>query len=1458
MSGYHQYLQRRAIKNSGGCCCPKGDKGESAKGELGSKGQKGEQGVTGPTGPTGATGSKGPKGEQGVTGPKGPKGPKGEKGEQGVTGPTGSTGATGATGPKGPNGEQGVRGHKGQKGEVGITGPTGATGTAGQKGQKGEQGATGSTGAPGQKGEQGATGSTGATGTAGQKGQKGQKGEQGVTGATGQKGQKGEVGPQGTRGVRGFTGDKGAPFRIKYVVSEKNNVDSSGNLLHFKPQDVETGDFAIIAIANDSSYQYNSRLFVRNGAVWDFVSDLSGADGEDGLQGPKGSPGAPFQIKYILKNPGSDNVDTTTNELLPAYRPPDLKSGDFAMIDAPANETLNSRLYAWNEADNEWTFISDLSGEPGVAGPPGATGLQGPKGATGLRGSNGADGAQGPKGETGEIGLTGLKGDAGEKGRQGEIGITGQKGEKGDIGATGLTGLKGATGEKGHKGETGVTGLKGVKGEKGDIGATGLTGLKGATGQKGSAGEKGDLGATGLKGNTGEKGDIGITGPKGPAGVNALSNEIRNAGATTYIRIEDNSSNNGGNNDNIIQAFTNNSPALTIKDAKVGIGTSNPSIKLAIGDNDTGFDYSSDGNFGVKTNNGWRMYWNNQGNVGIGTSDPISKLSIMSADSSNGNSDEISFISQYNSADDRTGYIQKIGFYGKEEYTNSSKLTASIECLYGDNVHIPNFPGKSSSNLIFKTADKDTGDATERMRINHDGKISAKDSLEIGSLNDMYKGLTVFKDDVKMVIGNSGGGGNYGSIQVFSGLASNETPTSSSNTYHMLIQPNGGNVGIGTTNPAAKLDVNGNIKIEGLLKILGNSTPNTGVNGGAYFWNAAEIGSTIGGYNVVFNTGTATNGTERMRIRHDGNVGIGTTNPTAKLNVAGNTTITGRLDAYGGAYINGTIDHVPYSTGIHLGTISGQPHRIAAEFCGTDAPDSDVMIDFTIPGVDSLGRIYYQLAQDYMTFDTDATERLRIDSSGNVGIGTTTPTAKLDVNGNIKIGNSGHNGMIYVGDENWGMKISNPSTSHYYTDLRFHSGSWDNDNRRQFRVVDALHNEPKLVVSGNKGNVGIGTDNPRNKLEIIDDGASISLGDYSQGGFPGSRNIGVFDTGGAPGDPAAIIVAGMEIENTTLNGNYSQKLHFKTHRFAQSEDRRLTIDEYGNVGIGTENPSAQLDVQGNSTISGNVGIGTTTPDYKLDVQGYTNTTAVGVTWLRRHSPRVSYDGSGTDVNVAIRSTGSIWLSNSSSFNSYFLTSSDRRIKKEIEIVNDDEALNIINNLETVKYHYTSPAQQREFKTIGFIAQEVKEVLPNAVITQKEFLPDILELIENPVWDGNKLIYDIDVSGEEYTGRVLFKYQDGDKVKDIKVGSDLIFDKQHSKLYCYGREVNDFHTLDKNQIFALHHSGIQELSRKNIKLENKHALLETENNNLLKKTQTLEDKINNLEKLVHSLSEKLNQ
>ena len=57
-------------------------------------------------------------------------------------------------------------------------------------------------------------------------------------------------------------------------------------------------------------------------------------------------------------------------------------------------------------------------------------------------------------------------------------------------------------------------------------------------------------------------------------------------------------------------------------------------------------------------------------------------------------------------------------------------------------------------------------------------------------------------------------------------------------------------------------------------------------------------------------------------------------------------------------------------------------------------------------------------------------------------------------------------------------------------------------------------------------------------------------------------------------------LVGMEIENTPLTGNYSQKVHFRTHWFGTNNGRRMTVAEGGNVGIGTEGPGYKLEVNG--------------------------------------------------------------------------------------------------------------------------------------------------------------------------------------------------------------------------------------------------------------------------------------
>jgi len=117
--------------------------------------------------------------------------------------------------------------------------------------------------------------------------------------------------------------------------------------------------------------------------------------------------------------------------------------------------------------------------------------------------------------------------------------------------------------------------------------------------------------------------------------------------------------------------------------------------------------------------------------------------------------------------------------------------------------------------------------------------------------------------------------------------------------------------------------------------------------------------------------------TEAMRIDGSGKVGIGTVSPGRTLDIQ---TASGDADVR--IYANGTgsgDDSILYLS------IAGTSATTRVNF--GDADDAD------------RGRIIYGHSGDYMSFTTAASEAMRIDSSGNVGIGTLSPTEKLQISG---------------------------------------------------------------------------------------------------------------------------------------------------------------------------------------------------------------------------------------------------------------------------------------------------------------------------------------------------------------------------------------------------------------------------------------------------------------------------
>jgi len=206
--------------------------------------------------------------------------------------------------------------------------------------------------------------------------------------------------------------------------------------------------------------------------------------------------------------------------------------------------------------------------------------------------------------------------------------------------------------------------------------------------------------------------------------------------------------------------------------------------------------------------------------------------------------------------------------------------------------------------------------------------------------------------------------------------AADTMAASTGGTERMRIDSSG-NVGIGTGSPSVALDVAGSVRASQSLTI------GTGGN-----YQAGSIYSDSN-WGIIFRARQASPGqaefrwansvdTELMRINSSGNVGIGTTSPAEKLHVAG------VIQASSAITLNDTNPHALYSVG---------PSQIGVRFNNGATATGYMWLKNFASSVNGIG-----VSSGALAFATTSTERMRIDSSGNVGIGTSSPTYKTEIN----------------------------------------------------------------------------------------------------------------------------------------------------------------------------------------------------------------------------------------------------------------------------------------------------------------------------------------------------------------------------------------------------------------------------------------------------------------------------
>jgi hypothetical protein len=572
------------------------------------------------------------------------------------------------------------------------------------------------------------------------------------------------------------------------------------------------------------------------------------------------------------------------------------------------------------------------------------------------------------------------------------------------------------------------------------------------------------------------------------------------------------------------------------------------------------------------------------GDVGIGTTSPSNALEISNASFA----DQLRVLRPQNTEGGIAGIINIAGINS----ASAVKDYARIGVIIDDNTN-----ATEDGSLVLQTITNGTN--TEKVRINSSGNVgigtnSPAAKLHIGpntllgsytstrttlAVSDTANGAELILRGQSPRIwfdATSGGMGEMYLDTVQFNILSG-TPTSAGASRFYIKE--GGNVGIGTTSPSRKLVVAGDVGLTGSNTYIfgGDNEILAGQDGNGYYFatgNGQNVSKpvNIGDNNsyIRFKSGDS----ERMRITSGGNVGIGTTSPSEKLEVIGNI--------QAGA---GTGDN--YVTAVYSDGSETRMHGYGLYMARTNSYIRPTTDGNKYLYIGTQNNQFAFISQDATThaFLTNGSESVRITSAGNVGIGTTNPTKELQVVGEIKA-----TSKILVEDSS-NSRLEFASSISNQARISAHKS---NLGQTLPLLIQAEGIKFGTVGGGEKmrmdanGNVGIGTTTPDEKLDIVGKQTFSGTGTSHYG------NPAAFNTA-SNGDKIIFYNDGTSYDGRIGVGSTSN-LWLKSYgetanegdiEFYAGGSNRAIIKGDGKVGIGTTSPAGILEIAGNTDTNSN-------------------------------------------------------------------------------------------------------------------------------------------------------------------------------------------------------------------------------------------------------------------------------